>query len=417
MVITGEPANAAKAMLLISQAVLEANQAASEEKQVATDARILVHTRQAGAIIGKAGVTIKQIMADSGATIRMSNDCLAGSTDKACEIKGTPEQIEQATALILTKLQEFPLKEGTETVHYLSAAQPPQAAANPYAAQAAAFANPYAQAAPSPYGAFAGMAGMPGMAGNPYGAPAVAPARSALASGTPGQFAQVELSIPANLGGAVIGKGGQAAKSIKQATACNVSVGDTDAETQMRMVTLKGTSDKIPGALRMVRGLLEPFEDGTPQTHQLAIPSNLAGTVIGKGGKAIVEMKGVSGCTIKVMDADPQVPDTRNVTITGSSAGVQIAAYLVQQKCDEAAAGVAANFGPGSSTEQLSIPTSAGPNVIGARGANIEIIKAQSGCSISVKNPSPESPDTRLVVLRGTPEAIAAAKAAIAQYL
>lgn len=77
---------------------------------------------------------------------------------------------------------------------------------------------------------------------------------------------------------------------------------------------------------------------GAPQqgqkTQKIVIPSACAGTVIGKGGSIIREIKNQSGCNISLAAPEPPGSDDRVVTITGSEQGIQAAIYQIRQRVE-----------------------------------------------------------------------------------
>lgn len=422
MVIRGEPANVATAILMISQLILDANETSSADKQASPDVRVLLHQIQAGAIIGKAGATIRQIMADSGAQVRVTNDALPGTTEKVCIMVGSPAQLQAACELVLTKLVENPIRESTQTVPYLTSPQAPQAQQQ----QQSSFPPQMPEAMAAYYSAYGAQAGF-----NPYMnqqmmmAAASASASQSGQGGAGSALMEYELVVPAEAGGAIIGKGGQAVKAIRQHSDCNVSVGETNGGT--RVVTIKGAANQIPTALNMIKEVAE-LPGAQPQSEIISIPTSCSGAVIGKGGRAINEIKAMSSCNISLAEPSAEAPEMRTVNITGTNIAVQIAAFLVRQKCEQqnAMASGAGNGQPTQNgtqngemtcTEQISIPSNCAGNVIGKRGATIDSIKSQSGCSISIKDSSNEAPDTRLVVIQGSAEGIQSAKMLINQYM
>jgi len=68
---------------------------------------------------------------------------------------------------------------------------------------------------------------------------------------------------------------------------------------------------------------------------KIAIPTVCAGAVIGKGGTIINDIKGQSGCQIRIADPDPASPNERVVTVTGSPQGIQTAVYLIRQRVEQ----------------------------------------------------------------------------------
>lgn len=69
------------------------------------------------------------------------------------------------------------------------------------------------------------------------------------------------------------------------------------------------------------------------QTQQVSIPDDLVGSIIGKGGGKINEIRHASGTTIKI--ADPSGAAERIVAITGLPAGIQIAVNLLHNRVEE----------------------------------------------------------------------------------
>lgn len=70
------------------------------------------------------------------------------------------------------------------------------------------------------------------------------------------------------------------------------------------------------------------------KSQKIVIPSCTAGTVIGKGGSIIREIKQQSGTTISVAAPESKDGTERVVTITGSEQGIQTAIYLIRQRVE-----------------------------------------------------------------------------------
>ncbi|XP_060578541.1 poly(rC)-binding protein 3-like isoform X6 [Ruditapes philippinarum] len=77
-----------------------------------------------------------------------------------------------------------------------------------------------------------------------------------------------------------------------------------------------------------------PLQNGpiaTPngqQTHEMNIPNDLIGCIIGRGGQKINEIRQISGANIKISNAEEGCPD-RKVTITGTPETIGMAQYLI----------------------------------------------------------------------------------------
>uniref|UniRef100_A0A672N265 Poly(rC)-binding protein 2 n=1 Tax=Sinocyclocheilus grahami TaxID=75366 RepID=A0A672N265_SINGR len=77
-------------------------------------------------------------------------------------------------------------------------------------------------------------------------------------------------------------------------------------------------------------------------SHELTIPNDLIGCIIGRQGAKINEIRQMSGAQIKI--ANPVEGSTdRQVTITGSPASISLAEYLINARLSSEATGMAAN--------------------------------------------------------------------------
>jgi len=72
----------------------------------------------------------------------------------------------------------------------------------------------------------------------------------------------------------------------------------------------------------------------TTQTQQIFIPNELVGSVIGKGGKKINEIRQMSGSNVKI-DESVSGTDERLVTIIGTPENNQMALYLLYQRLEQ----------------------------------------------------------------------------------
>lgn len=73
---------------------------------------------------------------------------------------------------------------------------------------------------------------------------------------------------------------------------------------------------------------------GMTKTEKIVIPTVCAGTVIGKGGSIIREIKAQSGTNISVAAPEPTAPNDRVVSITGAGQGIQTAIFLIRQRVE-----------------------------------------------------------------------------------
>uniref|UniRef100_H3D4W7 Poly(rC) binding protein 2 n=1 Tax=Tetraodon nigroviridis TaxID=99883 RepID=H3D4W7_TETNG len=83
--------------------------------------------------------------------------------------------------------------------------------------------------------------------------------------------------------------------------------------------------------------------DASAQTgsHELTIPNDLIGCIIGRQGAKINEIRQMSGAQIKINPVEGSTD--RQVTITGSHASISLAEYLINARLSSEATGLAAN--------------------------------------------------------------------------
>uniref|UniRef100_K9IZV2 Putative polyc-binding alphacp-1 n=1 Tax=Desmodus rotundus TaxID=9430 RepID=K9IZV2_DESRO len=78
-------------------------------------------------------------------------------------------------------------------------------------------------------------------------------------------------------------------------------------------------------------GFSASLDASTQTTHELTIPNNLIGCIIGRQGANINEIRQMSGAQIKI--ANPvEGSSGRQVTITGSAASISLAQYLINAR-------------------------------------------------------------------------------------
>ncbi|XP_031558125.1 heterogeneous nuclear ribonucleoprotein K-like [Actinia tenebrosa] len=74
------------------------------------DIQLLVQRSQVGSIIGRAGYKIKEIREQSGANIKVFSDCLPNSTERVVAITGTIDTVVKCVEIIYETLESTPLK-------------------------------------------------------------------------------------------------------------------------------------------------------------------------------------------------------------------------------------------------------------------------------------------------------------------
>ncbi len=137
--------------------------------------------------------------------------------------------------------------------------------------------------------------------------------------------------------GSIIGKGGEIINNIREESGAKIHI--TDGSVPERIVTVTGCTDAILKSFTMI---CKKFEDdgsrdsssssSAPRaavTLRLIVPASQCGSLIGKGGSKIKEIREVTGASIQV--ASEMLPNSteRTVTISGSKDAITQAIYHV----------------------------------------------------------------------------------------
>ncbi|KAM6088910.1 poly(rC)-binding protein 3-like isoform 3-T8 [Chlamydotis macqueenii] len=230
--------------------------------------RLVVPASQCGSLIGKGGSKIKEIRESTGAQVQVAGDMLPNSTERAVTISGTPDAIIQCVKQICVVMLE----------------SPPKGATIPYRPKPASapiiFAGGQVRA-----DTILASAGNHTVLAQPQPAPAFT---------IQGQYA-----IPHP---------------------------DLTKLHQLAMqhppfTPLGQTTPGFPG-----------LDATTPtSSHELTIPNDLIGCIIGRQGSKINEIRQMSGAQIKIANATEGSAE-RQVTITGSPANISLAQYLINAR-------------------------------------------------------------------------------------
>eukprot|EP00808_Paulinella_micropora_P027763 g31647.t1 len=386
--------------------------------------KLLIHGVGAGALIGKGGQTIKAMQESSQARIQLSNEPLEGSTDKSVTISGAVEAIQAALKQVVPKLEGADPKPGTTVIPYV----PGKAAAEaqmqgggapggyglPYGADYGygGYGVPYGGSAPPapPYSA-----GPPAYSGNVDRRPRNRTPAGAGASSPHAGGVESFYMIPTSGAGALIGKGGSIINNIKAQSGTQIIISDPEPSNPAeRKVKITGPAQGVEIALQRIKQLFSTTEDsGAPkETAFYMIPTASAGSLIGKGGSIIGHIKAQSGTQITISEPDPSNPKEREVKITGSRHGVQVAVYNIKQRMEQTAPATSGR--PSADVH----PLLRGRSIIGKAGSVVKEINAMSGCQIRLSEADRENPSAeRVVTITGLAQNIPTAVNMIRQRL
>ncbi|NWV96822.1 PCBP2 protein, partial [Machaerirhynchus nigripectus] len=245
--------------------------------------RLVVPASQCGSLIGKGGCKIKEIRESTGAQVQVAGDMLPNSTERAITIAGIPQSIIECVKQICVVMLE----------------SPPKGVTIPY--------RPKPSSSPV---IFAGGQDRysSGSASYPHTAPSMCLNSDLEGPPQEAYTIQGQYAIPQP----DLTKLHQLAM---QQSHFPMSHGNTGFSG------IDSSSPEVKGYWGL---------DASAQTtsHELTIPNDLIGCIIGRQGAKINEIRQMSGAQIKI--ANPVEGSTdRQVTITGSAASISLAQYLI----------------------------------------------------------------------------------------
>ncbi|NXR16873.1 PCBP2 protein, partial [Cinclus mexicanus] len=249
--------------------------------------RLVVPASQCGSLIGKGGCKIKEIRESTGAQVQVAGDMLPNSTERAITIAGIPQSIIECVKQICVVMLE----------------SPPKGVTIPY--------RPKPSSSPV---IFAGGQDRysSGSASYPHTAPSMCLNSDLEGPPQEAYTIQGQYAIPQP----DLTKLHQLAMQQSHFPMSHGNTGFSGMETP---------SLRVPGL------------DASAQTtsHELTIPNDLIGCIIGRQGAKINEIRQMSGAQIKI--ANPVEGSTdRQVTITGSAASISLAQYLINVSLESA---------------------------------------------------------------------------------
>ncbi|XP_035829694.1 heterogeneous nuclear ribonucleoprotein K isoform X7 [Aplysia californica] len=255
------------------------DQARNKRNDAESEVRMIVHQSQAGCIIGRQGFKVKDLREKTGANIKVFSTCCPNSTDRVVAITGKPKVVVGCIEEIVELLQQAP----------------PKGPMNPYDPS---FSDEFL--APE-YGGFI-TGDIRASKGLPRGA---APP-------------------PRGMRGAM--RGGR----IGNMNGNNMGLGRVGTGPGFGSAFGGGMQQDFSGDMtNMGGGQGMAFGEEECETTQVTIPKDLAGAIIGKGGSRITDIRRRSGAQIVIDEALPGSND-RIISISGTPDQIQNAQYLLQ---------------------------------------------------------------------------------------
>ncbi|CAL8347962.1 unnamed protein product [Arctogadus glacialis] len=323
-------------------------------------AKLIVPNSTAGLIIGKGGATVKAVMEQSGAWVQLSQKPEGiNLQERVVTISGEPEQNRKAVEIIVQKIQEDPQSSSCLNISYSNISGPvanSNPTGSPYANSAEVMPSAAAAAAATA-SSLLGQASLSGMGTFPTAMSsfsgndllAITSALNTLASYgyntnslglglNPAAATGVLAAVAANANPAAAAAANLLASYANDASGGGGHHGGLGGFSLGSLAAATGATNGYLSAASplTVSSLMaqEKLGEGAKEVVEIAVPENLVGAILGKGGKTLVEYQELTGARIQISKKGEFIPGTRNrkVTITGSQAATHAAQYLISQR-------------------------------------------------------------------------------------
>jgi len=157
-------------------------------------------------------------------------------------------------------------------------------------------------------------------------------------------------------------------------------------------------------------------DDDIIVTIRLLFKGNQVGTIIGRKGSKITQIREESACEIKVKGNDQDIE--RTVSVHGSPSGVTRAllkiAEFVEADLNDGLTGRTTKI---PVTLYMIVPTSQCGSIIGKSGYRIREIREKTGCNVKIANDLLPNSTEKLITLYGEPRVIEGCVDAICQVM
>uniref|UniRef100_A0A9J7Y8H8 Heterogeneous nuclear ribonucleoprotein K n=1 Tax=Cyprinus carpio carpio TaxID=630221 RepID=A0A9J7Y8H8_CYPCA len=268
--------------------------------------RLLIHQSLAGGIIGVKGAKIKELRENTQTTIKLFQECCPHSTDRVVLVGGKPERVVECIKVILELISEAPIK---------GRAQPYDPNFYDETYDYGGFTMMYEERGRRPMGGFPmrGRGGFdrmpPGRGGRP-----MPPSRRDYDDMSPRRGPPPP---PPGRGG----RGSSRARNLPLPPPPPPRGGDRRGRPGDRYESMFCSHHLMIFVSSGGRGSYSDI-GGPVITTQVTIPKDLAGSIIGKGGQRIKQIRHESGASIKI-DEPLEGSEDRIITITGTQDQIQ----------------------------------------------------------------------------------------------
>ncbi|XP_067269166.1 heterogeneous nuclear ribonucleoprotein K isoform X2 [Pseudorasbora parva] len=331
--------------------------------------RLLIHQSLAGSIIGVKGAKIKELRESTQTTIKLFQECCPQSTDRVVLVGGKADRVVQCIRTMLELIVEAPIKGRAQQYD-------PNFYDETY--DYGGFSTAYEERGRRPMGGFSsrgrgsgggGFDRMPPSGGrgghhmqnrrdyddmSPRRGPPP-PQRGGRGGGRPPRNMPMgpphhrrgmdRSTIVAESQSQSAGFGQSALTDVTENRVVDDQYSSYSSQRghmeERRHGERRGRNDRYGGSMNdgydsnsswdssYQSGGRSSYSEGPVITTQVTIPKDLAGSIIGKGGQRIKQIRHESGASIKI-DEPLQGSEDRIITITGTQDQIQNAQYLLQ---------------------------------------------------------------------------------------
>ncbi|XP_055377061.1 poly(rC)-binding protein 3 isoform X2 [Condylostylus longicornis] len=271
--------------------------------------RLIVPASQCGSLIGKGGSKIKEIRSTTGCSIQVASEMLPNSTERAVTLNGTAEQITQCIYQICLVMLESPPKGATIPYRPKPQVNGPVILAN---GQAYTIQGNFGVPGPETCSVFP----------------------LALAGGLHAGMSCLgdPLLRGVHLSGALPQHHLQHVTDVSKNPLASL------AALGLAQMAPANTGGLNPAALAALAGsqLRTNNTNRNQQQHEMTVPNDLIGCIIGKGGTKIAEIRQISGAMIRISNCEERDGGNtdRTITISGNPDSVALAQYLINMSVE-----------------------------------------------------------------------------------
>lgn len=139
--------------------------------------------------------------------------------------------------------------------------------------------------------------------------------------------------------GGIIGKGGANVSNYREQSGAKITI-SSEQNCPERIVTISGGQTQIYKAVELITdkmfkdvnsGLTTDATSQVPVTIRLVVPASQCGSIIGKGGAKIKEIRDTTGCAIQVQSDMLPNSSERSVTLSGVPSTI---VHCINMLCD-----------------------------------------------------------------------------------